>query len=126
MKEVFIVRSATDLLHMFAFGRSISFKRPWKVIWQEIDRVAGVDQEAVLRGKERKIAQHTGQDPDEVHEEMLIRHYGSETVDLGNGVTWTRPARRTRTGPNPLTRSEMVEHTRYVEAFAASFLGIVV
>ena len=123
-RETIILGHATAARRLIMRLMGLTFDRPWKVTIERVEPGAGTDQEAVLRGKERSIAEFTGHDPDEVHEEMLARHYGTEEVDLGGGRILIRPARRTRTGPKKLNRSEMGDHIRYVEAFAARELGL--
>lgn len=122
--EVFIVQHAVDLRRFIAWCGRLTFERGWKISVERLTPRARVDQEAVLRGKERQISEFTGQDPDDIHERMLVLHYGTDRVEVGNGQIWERPARRTRTGPNPLNEDEMRDHIRYVESFAASELGM--
>lgn len=122
--ETFILGQASDLRRVIAFVNRITFDgRPWKVTIERVEPGAGTDQEAVLRGMERQIAEHTGNDPEDVHDALLRKHYGVEKVEIG-GAVLERPARRTRTGRNKLKRSEMHDHLRYVEAFAAAELGL--
>lgn len=122
--ETFILTNAGAAVRFIGFLRSLRFDKPWKVTIQRIEPGARVDQEAVLRGKERRIADYTGHDAEEVHDMMLARHFGTETVDLGNGKQLVRPARRTRSGSNPLNESEMRQHMRFVETFGATELGL--
>lgn len=124
MSETFIIANAGHVRRLIAWFGRISFdNRPWKVTVQRIEPGAGTDQEAVLRGMERQIAEFTGNDPDTVHETLLAKHYGTEKIELA-GAVLTRPARRTRTGEHKLSRSEMRDHMRFVEAFAAAELGL--
>ncbi len=102
----------------------LTFDRPWKITLEQVTGRARTDQEAVLRGKERIISEFTGQDMEDVHDLMLARHYGTERVELGGGKYMERPARRTRTGENPLSPQEMREHITFVEAFGATELGL--
>lgn len=106
---------------------TLDLTKRWKVTVGRLEPKAGVDQEAVLRGKEAKIAAHVGYEGrselEDLHDEFLKMHYGVEKVQLGNR-TIERPLRRTRTGKNPLKRHEMTEHLRFVERFAAQELGV--
>lgn len=124
MTETFVVSTASEIRRFVAWLGARSFKYALQITVKRVDREAGVDQEAVLRGMERRIADFTGHEPDEVHDEMLARHYGTVEVDLGGGKKLVRPARRTRTGENSLGRAEMQQHMRFVEAFAARELGL--
>lgn len=117
--ETFLLTNVGQVRRFVMWLGRLSFDKPWKVTIQRVERGSTVEQEAVLRGKERQIAEFTGHDPDEIHDEMLAQHYGTEQV--GKLI---RPARRTRTGPNPLTAGEMGDHIRFVEAFAARELGM--
>lgn len=124
-RETVVLTHAMSARRLITRLLGLTFEKPWRITIERVDGRARTDQEAVLRGKERIIADHTGHDPDEVHEQMLSRHYGTVTIDLGNGKTMDRPARRTRTGDNPLSPQEMTDHIRWVEAFASTELGLV-
>lgn len=113
-------------MQLVAWLRTIDYTKPWLITIERLEPGSSYEQQCVLRGKEAKISAHTGEDPDDVHDRLLCMHYGTEELDLGNGKIIERPARRTRTGRNPLGYSEMTEHMRYVDAFASRFLGIVV
>lgn len=117
--ETFVLANVGQVRRFVMWLGRLSFDKPWKVTIQQVSRGSTVEQEAVLRGKERQIAEFTGHDPDEIHEQMLADHYGTEQV--GKLI---RPARRTRTGPNSLNAAEMSDHIRWVEAFAARELGM--
>lgn len=123
--ETYVVDSIAALRRLIeTVLRNLDFRKPWAVTVKRIEPGASVELEAVLRGKERLISQETGHDMEEIHDEMLIRHYGKKTITFRDGSTMEVPARRTRTGTNKLAYSEMVEHIRFVEAFGASELGL--
>lgn len=124
-RETIILTHGVSARRLIQRLMGLTFEKPWKITIEQVTGRARTSQEAVLRGKERIIADYTGHDPDEVHEQMLARHYGTIDVDLGNGRTWSRPARRTRTGDNPLSPAEMSQHIMFVEAFGATELGLV-
>lgn len=124
--ETFIIQSPAMMQRLVTYlARQRDFSVPWRIEIEQCLEVAGQDQEAVLRGKESKIARHTGYGAEEIHEIMLSEHYGTEKIEVG-GHIWERPRRRTRTGPNKLNREEMKEHIRFVESFAATQLELVV
>lgn len=122
--ETFVLTSVGQVHRFAGWLARLTFEKPWRVTIERMEPRARVDQEAVLRGMERKIAEFTGHEPDEVHDVMLARHYGTVVVDLGHGRKLERPARRTRTGENKLSETEMREHMRFVEAFASTELGL--
>lgn len=122
--QVFIVQHGVHMRRLFAWLGQLTFERGWKITVERLNPRARVDQEAVLRGKERQIADETGHDPDEIHERMLVMHFGTERIEIGQGVVWERPARRTRTGDKPLDEHEMRDHIIWVEAWAARELGL--
>jgi hypothetical protein len=121
--ETYVVDSIASLRRLIDWLRTLDFRKPWSITVKRIEPGASVELEAVLRGKERLIADFTGHDMEEIHEEMLIRHYGKRTITFTDGTTREVPARRTRTGKDKLAYSEMVQHIRFVEAFGAQ-LGI--
>lgn len=124
-EQTFVIGSAWQALsQVIPFVKRLTFEKPWRITFQLVEPGSTLDQQATLRGIEQKICDHTGEDMPRVHDELLCRHYGTEQIDLGNGNIHVRPARRTRTGPNPLSESEMQEHIEYVRAFAASECGI--
>lgn len=123
-EQVFIVQHGVHMRRLFAWLGQLTFERGWKITVERLNPKARVDQEAVLRGKERTIALETDNDAEAVHDRMLAMHYGTERIELGEGRFWERPARRTRTGKNPLSQDEMRDHILFVEAFAARELGL--
>lgn len=120
MNETIYLRSGADVLRFFAFLKRLTFATPWKVTLERVERRARVDQEAVLRGFERAICEHTGQDIPTIHDELLMMRWGVKEHVCRDGTVMRVPARRTRTGDNPLNESEMREHMRFVEAEARS------
>lgn len=116
MSDTYILANANQVRRFTAWLGRLTFDKPWKVTIERIEPGSSIEQECVLRGMEKAISEFTGHDKEEVHEMMLARHYGTEEVDLGNGQKLVRPARRTRTGANPLKYPEMREHMRFVEA----------
>lgn len=114
--DVFLLSNVGQVRRFMAWLTGLSFDKAWKVTVERIERGSSIEQECVLRGMEKAIADFTGHDKDEVHEMMLARHYGTEDIDLGNGQKLVRPKRRTRTGTDPLKHPEMAEHMRFVEA----------
>lgn len=122
--DTYIISNIAALKRFIAWLWTLDFSKPWAFQVKRVEPGASVELEAVLRGKERQISEFTGNDMETVHDEMLSLHYGVETITLRNGIAMTRPARRTRTGPNKLSYSEMVQHIRWVEAFAAADLGM--
>lgn len=125
MTDQIVLRSGTDVLQAIALLKRLGFKKPVLLTLKTIEPKARTDQEAVLRGMESKIARHTGTGPQSVHDELLKAHYGVIRIQAGKHV-FEEPARRTRSGPNPLGESEMQEHLRFVEAWAATELGLTV
>jgi hypothetical protein len=121
--ETYVISNIGSLKRFIAWLWTLDFSKPWMFTVKRVEPGASVELEAVLRGKERLISEFTGHDMEEIHDAMLIRHYGKETIILKDGTEWERPARRTRTGKNKLSYSETVEHVRFVEAFGAT-LGI--
>jgi hypothetical protein len=115
VSDTFILGNVGQVRRFIAWLGGLTFDKPWKVTVERIEPGSSIEQECVLRGIEKAIADFTGHDKEEVHEMMLARHYGVEEVDLGNGQKLVRP-RRTRTGTNPLKHPEMREHMRFVEA----------
>lgn len=122
--ESYVIDSISSLRRFMDWLRQLDFRKPWIISIKRLEPGASVEQEAVLRGKERLISQFTGHDMEEVHDEMLIRHYGKKTITFRDGTTMEMPARRTRTGKDKLGYSEMLEHIRFVEAFGAAELGL--
>lgn len=115
-----ILTNATAARRLIQRLMSLTFERPWKVT---IERVVGgrtVEQNAVLRGMERTIAEFVGEDPDAMHEILLARRFGTVEISLGEGRTMQRPARRS----SDLNRTEMADYLRWVEAFAARELAL--
>lgn len=124
MNGLYVVKSASSLATLLQGLRHIDFSKQWLITIKRLEPGSSYEQECVLRGMEDKIAKFTGEDPDDVHENMLCMHYGTESVELHGGRIIQRPLRRTRTGKNKLGHSEMTEHMRYVEAFASRELGL--
>lgn len=122
--DTYVISNIAALKRFIAWLWTLDFSKPWAFQVKRVEPGASVELEAVLRGIERQISEFTGNDMETVHDEMLILHYGAETIKLRDGSTLRRPSRRTRTGPNKLSYSEMVQHIRWVEAFAASDLGM--
>lgn len=122
--DVYVISNIAALKRFIAWLWTLDFSKPWAFQVKRVEPGASVELEAVLRGKERQISEFTGNDMETVHDEMLALHYGVETLTLRNGDVMRRPARRTRTGANKLSYSEMVQHIRWVEGFAASDLGM--
>jgi hypothetical protein len=98
----------------------LTFDRPWKVTIERIDSTRTLDQNAKWRAMVRDIAEHTGEDPDRMHEVLLAERFGTERVELGNGKHMDRPARRS----SELTKQEMADLITWGQAFAARVLGL--
>lgn len=124
--DSYVIDNPTTLARLVRWLGTLDFKRTWRITVERIEPKSGVDQEAVLRGKEAKIAAFTGDTPAFIHDWLLYLHYGGELYFPRPGVYFVVPYRRTRTGENPLRRSEMTDHLRFVDAWAAMECGMVV
>jgi len=118
--DTFIIGSASQVGRFVLFLKSLTFERPWKVTIERVEPYRTVEQNAVLRGFVRQIAEFTGEEPDRMHEILLARRFGSERVELGGGNFINRPARRS----SDLSRREMADYMTWVQAFAAEHLGM--
>lgn len=118
--ETIFVGNALSARRLVQRLLSLTFDKPWKVTLQRIEGGRTVEQNAVLRGKVRVIAEFTGEDPDRMHEILLARRFGTEDVDLGGGKTMQRPARRS----SDLSHAEMSEYMHWIDAFAARELAL--
>lgn len=82
----------------------------WLVTFERIDLSRSPGQNKRLRTIEREISEISGHDVGELHEILLARKYGTELLDLGNGKTMERPARRT----SDMGVAEIEEYTDWV------------
>lgn len=99
---------------------SLSFEKPWKITIERVTGKRTVEDNAVIRGMARTIAEFTGEEPDRVYEVLLARRFGTEDVPIGNGRFMQRPAKRV----SDLDHDQALAYMRWIEAFAASEIGI--
>jgi hypothetical protein len=118
--DTFVIGSASQVGRFVLFLKSLTFERPWKVTIERVEPRRSIPQNDKLRAMEREIAQTTGHDPDELHEILLARHFGTQRVELGGGKFINRPALRS----SDLTRAQMGDYITWVHAFAAEHLGM--
>jgi len=125
--ETFVIGSASQVGRFVMFLKSLTFERPWKVTIERVEPRRSVSQNDKLRAMEREIAQHTGYDPDELHELLLARRFGTQRIHLGqveradryNTPAYiVRPAMRS----SELTRAQMADYITWVQAFASEYL----
>lgn len=84
--------------------------RGFMVTFEPINLASVAGQKTRLRAVEREICEHTGHDMEEVHERLLARRFGTEQVELGNGKTMDRPARRS----SDMGMAELIDYIDYV------------
>lgn len=119
-EETFVLSHAQSARRLIMRLMNLTFDKPWKVT---IGRVTGgrtTDQNAKWRAMVRDIAEHTGEDPDRMHEILLAQRFGTERIDMGHGEFFHRPARRS----SDLDKKEMAELITWGQAFAARELGL--
>lgn len=122
--DTYVVDNQMSLGRLLKWLATLDYRKAWRITVERLEPKAGVDQEAVLRGKEAKIAEFTGDTPAFVHDWLLYLNWGGQIYFPRPGVYFVVPDRRTRTGENPLRRSEMTRHIQFVEAFAAMECGL--
>lgn len=91
----------------------------WLVTIERLAEKRTNDQNSKLRAMERDIGAHVGHDPDEIHEILLAKRFGTKVVEAA-GHRWERPAKRS----SDLSKQEMAEYITWVQAFAATELGV--
>lgn len=111
------VMRAINALKQLTFGPKLGYV----LTIERVEPTHTDAQRRKLRAIEGEIAEHTGHDPDEVHEHLLGERFGLVTLAIGGGKM-QRPARRS----SDLKRSEMAEYITWVQAFAAREFGLVI
>ena len=119
-QETFVLQHAHAARRLITRLMGMTFDRPWKVTIEPVTGGRTLDQNTKWRAMVRDIAEHTGEDPDDMHEILLARRFGTELVDLGHGKHMHRPARRS----SDLTKQEMADLITWGQAFAARELGL--
>jgi hypothetical protein len=120
--QTYFLSSGVNVLRAIAALKQLTFgpKRGYVITIEPVEPHHTDAQRKKLRAMEGEIAEHTGNDPDELHEILLARRFGIEEVNLGNGKVLHRPARRS----SDLSRSEMGDFITWVQAFAAREAGL--
>jgi hypothetical protein len=120
--QTYFLGSGLNVLRAIAALKQLTFagKRQWVMTLEPVEPHHSDAQRKKLRAMEGELAEHTGNDSDELHEILLARRFGIEEVNLGGGTMLHRPARRT----SDLSRSEMAEYITWVQAFAAREAGL--
>lgn len=119
-EETFVLQHAHAARRLIQRLMGMTFDRAWKVTIEPVTGGRTVDQNAKWRAMVRDIADHTGEDPDRMHEILLARRFGTERVELGQDRHFDRPARRT----SDLSKKEMADLITWCQAFAALELGM--
>jgi hypothetical protein len=92
---------------------------PFQVEIGPIREQRSLSQNARLWALHQLAAAETGYAPDEIHEVMLCKHFGTKTVEMG-GKRLEVPAKRSSTRD----KDEFRAFLEYVENFYAAELGI--
>ena len=92
---------------------------PFQIEFGPIREQRSLPQNARLWALHQLAAKETGYSPDELHELMLCKFFGSQEIELG-GIKRTVPLKRSSTRE----KSEFREFLDSVENFYASELGV--
>lgn len=118
--STFLVLHAGHMRRLVAWLGGLTYEKGWVVTVKRNDPKRTIPQNDKLRAMEREIAEQVGHDPDEMHEILLARRFGTVRLELGGGKSIERPARRS----SSLTTAEMADYITWVQAFAARELGM--
>jgi hypothetical protein len=120
--QTYFLGSGVQVLRAIAALKQLTFgpKRGYVVTIETVEPHHTDAQRRKLRAMEGELAQHTGNDPDELHEILLARRFGIEEVALGDGKVLHRPRRRT----SDLGRTEMADYITWLQAFAVREAGL--
>jgi hypothetical protein len=118
--ETFVLQHAHAARRLITRLMGMTFDRAWKVTIEPVTGGFTDAQRAKIRVQDRAIAEFTGEDPDNMHEILLARRFGTERVGLGGGKWMDRPARRS----SDLSKQEAADYITWQQAFAARELGM--
>ncbi len=95
-EQRFLLQTPQHAARLIAHVGQMQYRsgRGFMVVFEPIDLNSPAGQKARLRAIEREICDYTGHDMEEVHERLLARRFGTKALELGNGKTMERPARR--------------------------------
>ena len=118
--ETFVIQHAQSARRLIQRLMGMTFDRAWKVTIEPVSGARTTDQNAKIRAQDRTIAEFTGEDPDNMHEILLARRFGTERIDMGHGEFFHRPARRS----SDLSKQEAADYITWQQAFASRELGL--
>jgi DNA polymerase/3'-5' exonuclease PolX len=118
-EQRFLLNSKVHAARLMSHIGQLQYRsgRGFMVTFEPIDLNSIAGQIQRLRGIEREICSHTGHDMEEVHERLLARKHGTKTIELGNGKTMDRPARRS----SEMGYQEIVDYIDWVIAIGIEY-----
>lgn len=121
-EQTFLLAHAGHVKRFVNWLLQLTFRpgQRWLVRVEKYSERRTIDQNAKIRAIDREIAAFTGDDPDDMHEILLARRFGTERIELGGGKFMERPARRT----SQLSKQEAADYITWLQAFAARECGL--